>query len=88
MSPTPRLFAKHAPTMSTPASVLKWANRPTRLNASRDLEPRAVLLSTSTPADRQRRRGIVPIYGGHVGVGAQLHHTALCILIVTARTLA
>ena len=28
----PRLFVKHAPTTSTPTSLLKWANHPTRLN--------------------------------------------------------
>ena len=74
-NPMPRLFVKHAPTTSTPASLLKWVNYPTRLNTSRDLEPRAVLLQQA----RQRvqwRRGIFPIHGGHVGLGTWLRHQA------------
>ena len=91
-SPMPRLFAKHAPTTSTPASVLKWANHPRRLNASRDLEPRAVLLQQARQrvanGDAASFLSMATMWGLEPGYITKLADKALCVLIVTARTLA
>ena len=91
-SPTPRLFVKHAPTTSTPTSLLKWANHPTRLNASRDLEPRAVLLQQAPQrvanGDAASFPSMAAMWGLEPGCITKLADKALCILIVTARTLA
>ena len=68
----PHLFIKQAPTTSTPASVLKWVNHPTRLNASRDLEPRAVLLQQARQRVANGDAASFPIY-------AKLADNALCV---------
>ena len=76
----------------TRTSLLKWAKHPTHLNASRDLEPRAALLQKARQrVPNQWRRGIVPMaamWGLEPGYITKLADKALCILIVTARTLA
>ena len=88
----PRLFVKHAPTTSTPASWLKWANHPTRLNASRDLEPRAVLLQQARQrvpnGDAASFPSMAAMWGLEPGYVTKLADKALRILIVTARSLA
>ena len=91
-SPRPRLFVKHAPTTSTPTSLLKWANHPTRLNASRDLEPRAVLLQQARQrvanGDAASFPSMAAMWGLEPGYITKLADKALCVLIVTARALA
>ena len=69
-----------------------YANHPTRRNASRDLEPRAVLLQQARQrvanGDAASFPSMAAMWGLEPGYITKLADKALCVLIVTARTLA
>ena len=90
-SDQPRLYLKQSPTTTTVASLIKWANRPSRLNGNKSLES----MSTQLFQARQRiPKGDAPtfaamaaLWGLEPGYIAKLTDKALCHLIVTARLL-
>ena len=74
-SDQPRLYLKQSPTTTTLASLIKWANHPSRLNGNKSLDSMATqLFQASTHA--KRRRTYVCGDGGSVGTGAWLPHQA------------
>ena len=90
-SDQPRLFLKQAPTTTTLASLVKWANHPSRLNGNKSLDSMATQLLQA----RQRMpRGDAPTLGAMAaswglepGYLTKLTEKALSHLIVTARLL-
>ena len=90
-SDQPRLYLKQSPTTTTLASLIKWANHPSRLNGNKSLE------SMSTQLFQARHRipkGDAPTFGAMAalwglepGYLTKLTDKALCHLIVTARLL-
>ena len=90
-SDQPRLYLKQSPTTTTLASLIKWANHPSRLNGNKSLES----MSTQLFQARQRiLKGDAPTFGAMAalwglepGYLTKLTEKALCHLIVTARLL-
>ena len=90
-SDQPRLYLKQSPTTTTVASLIKWANHPSRLNGNKSLES----MSTQLFQARQRMpKGDAPtfaamaaLWGLEPGYITKLTDKALCHLIVTARLL-
>ena len=90
-SDQPRLYLKQSPTTTTLASLIKWANHPSRLNGNKSLE----FMSTQLFQARQRTpKGDAPtfaamaaLWGLEPGYITKLTDKALCHLIVTARLL-
>ena len=85
-SDQPRLYLKQSPTTTTVASLIKWANHPSRLNGNKSLES----MSTQLFQARQRMpKGDAPtlaaLWGLEPGYITKLTDKALCHLIVTAR---
>ena len=91
ISDQPRLFLKQAPTTTTLASLVKWANHPSRLNGNKSLDSMATQLIQA----RQRMpKGDAPTLGAMAaswglepGYLTKLTEKALSHLIVTARLL-
>ena len=74
-SDQPHLYLKQSPTTTTLASLIKWANHPSRLNGNKSLES----MSTQLFQARQRTpKGDAPTFAASssVGTGAWLHHQA------------
>ena len=90
-SDQPRLYLKQSPTTTTLASLIKWANHPSRLNGNKSLDSMAMQLLQA----RQRMpKGAAPtfaataaLWGLEPGYLTKLTDKALCHLIVTARLL-
>ena len=90
-SDQPRLYLKQSPTTTTLASLIKWANHPSRLNGNKSLDSMATQLLQA----RQRMpKGDAPTLGAMAapwglepGYLTKLTDKALSHLIVTARLL-
>ena len=90
-SDQPRLYLKQSPTTTTLASLVKWANHPSRLNGNKSLDSMATQLLQA----RQRMpKGDAPTLGAMAaswglepGYLTKLTEKALSHLIVTARLL-
>ena len=89
ISDQPRLFLKQAPTTTTLASLVKWANHPSRLNGNKSLDS----MATQFLQARQRMpKGDAPTLGAmaaswgfEFGYFTKLTEKALSLLIVTVR---
>ena len=88
-SDQPRFYPKQSPTTITVASLIKWANHPSRLNGNKSLEPMAAHLFQACQrmpkGDAPTFAAMAALWGLEPGYITKLADKALCHLIVTAR---
>ena len=90
-SDQPRLYLKQSPTTTTLASLIKWANHPSRLNGNKSLDSMATQLLQARQRMPKRDAptfgAMAALWGLEPGYLTKLTDKALCHLIVTARLL-
>ena len=88
-SDQPRLYLKQAPTTTTVASLVKWANHSSRLNGNKSLEPMAAQLLQARQrlpkGDAPTFAAMASLWGLEPGYTTKLSDKALCRLVVVAR---
>ena len=90
-SDQPRLYLKQSPATATLASLIKWANHPSRLNGNKSLDSMATQLFQARQhmpkGDAPTFAAMAALWGLEPGYLTKLTDKALCHLIVTARLL-
>ena len=90
-SDQPRLYLKQSPSTTTLASLIKWANHPSRLNGNKSLESMSTQLFQARQCmpkgDAPTFAAMAALWGLEPGYLTKLTDKALCHLIVTARLL-
>ena len=90
-SDQPHVYLKETPATTTMPSLIKWANRPSRLNGNKSLDPMAVQLLQARQrlpqGDAPTFASMASLWGLEPGYTTKLSDKALCLLIVVARLL-